>query len=62
MKIRKNTRCNTRVIPYRQFRAYRFPNEAEPGYRLQKFLDLALAAAISLGTVTTLLFMLAMSF
>ena len=51
------TRKSKKVITYRQFRTYRYPNAAEPGYHLQKVLDWALAAAISLGTVTTLFFM-----
>lgn len=45
------------VIPYRRFRAYRYPNAAQPSDYFQKLLDLALTAAIGVGTVTTLLFM-----
>jgi len=49
-----------KVIPYRQVQGRKYPNAAEPGYRLRRYLDLALAAAISLGSVTTLLCMLTM--
>ncbi len=53
----KHTAQSGKVISYRKFYAARYPNAAKPGYLFQKALDLALAAAISLGTVTTLFFM-----
>lgn len=55
--MKKASQSFKKVIPHRQFRQYRYPNAAEPGYHLQKAVDWALAAAISLGTVTTLFFM-----
>lgn len=48
-----------KVISYRRFYAARYPNAASRNYYVRKALDLALATAISVGTATTLLFMLA---
>ena len=50
--------AKSNIIPYRSFRAHRYPNAADTKYYIDKFLDWVLAAAISLGTVSTLLFFL----
>ena len=49
-----------KVIPYRQQPKRKYPNAAEPGYRFRRYLDLVLAAGISLGSVTTLFCILTM--
>ena len=54
--MKKHTK--SKVIPYRSFRARRYPNAADPKYYIDKFIDWVLAAAISLGTVSTLFFFL----
>ena len=51
---------NNKVISYKQFYAARYPNGATARYYAKKTLDVALAAAISIGTVTTFLFMFAL--
>lgn len=48
-----------KVISYRRFYEARYPNGATARYYGKKLLDIALAAAISMGSVTTFLFMLA---
>ena len=53
--MKKHTK--SKVIPYRSFRARRYPNAADPKYYIDKFIDWVLAA-ISLGTVSTLFFFL----
>jgi len=53
----KKSTHNGKVISYRTFYSARFPNAAKPHYHFQRLLDWALAAAISLGAVTTLFFM-----
>lgn len=56
--MKKSVKNQTgKVISYRRFYSARYPNAAAPGYLFQKLMDWALAAAISLGTVTTLFFM-----
>lgn len=51
---------NNKVISYKQFYAARYPNGATARYYAKKTLDFALAAAISVGTVTTFLVMFAL--
>lgn len=46
------TRSNVRPLPY--------PNAAEPGYFLNKFIDGVLAVATGAGTFTILFFLMTM--
>ena len=47
---------NTKVVPFRNRKGYRFPNAAERRYYLDKALELALTAATGAGLVTAVLF------
>ena len=54
MKTKKHT--SKKIIPYSKAHRRPYPNAAGKRYYLDKFVDYALAAATSLGTVTILLF------
>ena len=58
MKKTTVTKAN-KVISYRRFYSARYPNGASARYYAVKLLDIALVIAITLGTVTTAVFMLA---
>ena len=48
----------TKTIPFRSRKGYRFPNAAERSYYLQKAVDYALATATGAGLVTAILFLI----
>lgn len=47
---------NTKVVPFRNRKGYRFPNAAERRYYFDKALEMALTAATGAGLVTAVLF------
>ena len=53
---------NPKIIQITNARRYNrpYPNAAEPGYYIQKFLDAALAVATGMGTITIFFFLLTM--
>lgn len=54
----KTTRKHPNVISFRTRTASPYPNAAEDGYFTRRVLDLALAAATGLGTVSILMCLL----
>lgn len=54
----KTNRNNPNVISFRSRTASPYPNAAERGYFARRALDLALAAATGLGTVSILMCLL----
>ena len=57
MKKRKNHR---KPYPARHIRRYTYPNAAEPGYFLNKFLDFITVAVSGFGLITSLFFLATM--
>ena len=49
---------NTKVIPFRRRKGYRYPNAAETRYYVEKAVDYALTAATGAGLATALLFLI----
>ena len=53
VKKNQNRRSNTNLYIYRR----PYPNAAEPSYYLDKAIDIMLAVATGMGTVTALFFL-----
>lgn len=58
MKVVTHYRHTANIIPYRNRKAVPFPNAADKKRQFDKILDYTLTAAISIGIVTALLFLM----